>query len=104
MITSNKKFVTIMAKVDVKRAKLGAGINETERRRRKESNLFTTNINFIAWLLEVSELKHSPTSFFGDVNDKCFKSFQAGGIFALLVPLPMPQIARWIWMALYINF
>ena len=47
---------------------LVAGINETERRRRKESNLFTTNINFIAWLLEVSELKHSPTSFLGDVN------------------------------------
>ena len=30
------------------------GISETERKRRKESNLFTTKINFIAWLLEVS--------------------------------------------------
>ena len=30
-----------------------SGISETERIRRKESNLFTTKINFIAWLLEV---------------------------------------------------
>ena len=30
-----------------------AGISETERKRRKESNLFTTKINFTAWLLEV---------------------------------------------------
>ena len=30
-----------------------AGISEMERKRRKESNIFTTKINFIAWLLEV---------------------------------------------------
>ena len=29
------------------------GISETERKRRKESNYFTTQITFIAWLLEV---------------------------------------------------
>ena len=29
------------------------GISETERRRRKESNHFTTQITFVAWLLEV---------------------------------------------------
>ena len=29
------------------------GVSETERRRRRESNIFTTKINFIAWLLEV---------------------------------------------------
>ena len=33
-----------------------AGVSETERRRRKESNLFTTKINFYAWLLEVSKI------------------------------------------------
>ena len=33
-----------------------AGVSETERRRRKESNLFTTKINFYAWLLEVLKI------------------------------------------------
>ena len=45
-----------------------AGVSETERRRRKESNLFTTKINFYAWLLEVlkifqkSNQKYNPNS------------------------------------------
>ena len=45
-----------------------AGVSETERRRRKESNLFTTKINFYAWLLEVlktfqkSNQKYDPIS------------------------------------------
>ena len=32
---------------------LFAGINEPERRRRREANTFTTRVNFFAWLLEV---------------------------------------------------
>ena len=30
-----------------------SGVSETDRQKRKESNLFTTKMNFIAWLLEV---------------------------------------------------
>ena len=33
---------------------LSSGISESEREQRKQSNIFTTKINFLAWLIEVT--------------------------------------------------
>ena len=38
---------------------LSQGLSDTERKRRKESNIFSAKICFIAWLLEVLSLKDS---------------------------------------------
>ena len=35
----------------------GQGISESERERRKQSNLLTTKINFLAWVIEVLNMK-----------------------------------------------
>ena len=40
------------------------GISETERKRRKESNYFTTQITFIAWLLEVFHKTNHTNHYF----------------------------------------
>ena len=40
------------------------GISETERRRRKESNHFTTQITFVAWLLEVLHKTNRTNHYF----------------------------------------
>ena len=53
------------------------GISETERKRRKESNLFTTKINFIAWLLEVSQLKEKHPKIHPKIHPEIHPEIQA---------------------------